>query len=192
VSELEEFVRRIIQGLESVGIPYMVVGSLASSAHGEPRGTNDMDVVIAVNSGRITELVAEFQRDLYADLKCAQEALAHKTLFNVIDFGKGLKADLIPLNSTPFEQSKFARRQIEQIHGSSAWTASPEDTILSKLNWAKMGDSERQYRDAVGVSALKKGTLDVGYLRKWAVELGVQELLNKLLDEVGLSDQPLP
>jgi hypothetical protein len=57
----------------------MVVGSLASSAHGEPRGTNDMDVVIAVNSGRITELVAEFQRDLYADLKCAQEALAHKT-----------------------------------------------------------------------------------------------------------------
>jgi hypothetical protein len=191
MSELEEFVRRIIQGLDSVGIPYMVVGSLASSAHGDPRGTNDMDVVIAVNSDRITELVSEFQRDLYADLKCAQEALQHKTLFNVIDFSKGLKADLIPLNESAFEQSKFARREIAQVSGSMAWTASPEDTILSKLNWSKMGDSERQYRDAVGVAALKKATIDVGYMQKWAVQLGVEELFKKLLDEVGLSNRPL-
>lgn len=185
---MQEFVRRVIDGLEAVKVPYMVVGSLASSAHGKVRGTNDVDVVIAIKADELPALIREFEKDLYADLNMALEALRHETLFNFVDFSRGLKVDLIPLKQHPFDRMQFSRRRLAKISTSQAWTASPEDTLLSKLRWAKLGDSERQYWDAVGIAGVQENTLDIPYLRKWAVELNVKDLLDKLFEEVGLSD----
>jgi hypothetical protein len=185
VTELEEFLRRIIQGLDAAEIPYMVVGSVASSAHGNPRSTYDVDVVIAPTPLQLTTVVRSYQQDLYADLNSAQQAMTNQSMFNVIDFSKGLKADLIFLKHRKFDLEEFSRRRKVQLHGNIAWAASPEDVILSKLEWSKMGDSERQYRDAMAVAAMQSTSLDVEYLRRWASDLNIEKLLHRLLTETS-------
>jgi hypothetical protein len=106
-------------------------------------------------------------------------------MFNVIDFKSGLKVDLIFLKHRDFGKAEFSRRQKIEVVGSVAWTASAEDVILSKLEWSKLGDSERQYRDAMTVAATQPDLLDVNYLRRWAVELNVVALLERLLTEIA-------
>ena len=166
MTELQEFLRHIVRELHAAEIPYMIVGSVASSAHGNPRSTHDVDVVIAPSSSQLADVIQRYQKDLYADLGSAQQAMANRSMFNVIDFGKGLKADLIFLKTRAFDQQEFSRRQMVEVFGSMAWTASAEDVILSKLEWCKLGDSERQYRDAMAVAAMQHETLDLAYLRR--------------------------
>jgi predicted nucleotidyltransferase len=185
VSELEAFLQRIVQELEAAKISYMVVGSVASSAHGNPRSTNDIDIVIAPSPAQLIDIVREFQHDLYADLNSAQQAMASGSMFNVIDFSKGLKADLFFLKPRDFSQREFSRREKIEVFGSLAWAASAEDVILSKLEWSRLGDSERQYRDALMIAAEQRDALDINYLRHWAVQLNVEALLNRLLTEIA-------
>jgi hypothetical protein len=155
----EEFLLQIAEFLESVGIPFMVAGSHSSSVHSQPRTTNDVDLVI----------------------EPTQEALSRRTMFNVIDFDNGWKADLIVRKNRPFSIEEFSRRQLRTIHGRTLPIASPEDVILSKLEWNKIAPSERQVRDALNVAAVQWSTLDQAYLRKWAAELGVSEKLDEVL-----------
>jgi len=185
VTELAEFLRWVIAEIESAGIPYMVVGSIAASAHGNPRSTNAIDIVISPSSQQLTNAVEKFQESVYADIAGAQAAMSAASMFNIIDFRKGLKADLIFLKPRPFNQTEFSRRQRLLAFGSQVWAATAEDVILSKLEWAKIGDSERQYRDAFAVAAMQRDLLDVDYLRHWAIQLDVDRLLNRLLAEVA-------
>jgi hypothetical protein len=104
-------------------------------------------------------------------------------MFNVIDFSVGMKADLVVRKDRDFSRGEFARRRIADVEGVQAFVMSAEDAILSKLEWCKMGESERQYRDAFNVASLMWHDLDLHYLRNWAVELNVEELLQRLLDE---------
>jgi hypothetical protein len=166
VTELQEFLRRVITGLDVTEIPYMLVGSVASSAHGNPRSTYDLDIVIAPTAMQLSSVVSEFQKDLYADVASAEQAMANRSMFNVIDFKKGLKADLILLKDREFGKVEFGRRQKVEVFGSYAWVASAEDVILSKLEWSKLGDSERQYRDAMQVAATQHLTLDLNYFEE--------------------------
>lgn len=185
MTELAEFLRRVIQELDAAEIPYMVVGSVASSAHGNPRSTHDIDIVFSPTQHQLIAVVEKFQKGLYADLQSAQQAMADKSMFNIVDFSKGLKADLIFLKDRGFDQAEFSRRQKVEVFGHQAWAASAEDVILSKLEWSKLGDSERQYRDATAVAAMQRETLDLNYLRHWAVQLKVESLLNRLLTEIA-------
>ena len=95
----------------------------------------------------------------------------------------GLKADLIILKDRPFDVQEFGRRRTGRIQDVEVVLISPEDSILSKLEWSKRGGSERQLRDALGVAVVQGERLDLAYLRRWAVELGVEDLLEKVLDE---------
>lgn len=181
-----EMLRDIVGRLDAVGIPYMIVGSLASSAYGVARTTFDADLVISPTSDQLIQFVKQIEPEFYVSLATAQQALSAKSTFNVIDLQRGYKADLILLNDRPFDRSEFARRTKANIGDMEIWTASAEDTMLAKLHWAKMGDSERQYRDAFDVASVQRDSLDREYLRKWAVELRVEALLNRLLAEAGL------
>jgi hypothetical protein len=185
VTELEEFLRRVVSDIESAEIPYMVVGSVAAAAHGNPRSTHDVDIVIAPSTQQLTIVVQRFQYDLYADLTSAQSAMSTSSMFNIIDFNKGLKADLIFLKQRPFDQIEFSRRQKIKALGALVWAASAEDIILSKLEWSRLGDSERQYRDAFAVAAMQLDSIDRNYLQRWAVELEVDGLLNRLFKELA-------
>ena len=107
-------------------------------------------------------------------------------MFNVIDFEHGIKADLVLLRE--FSRTEFSRRRPADIDGVPAFVMTAEDAILSKLEWCKLGESERQFRDAVDVASVMRDTLDISYLKTWAVELSVEDLLERLLDDV----QPPP
>jgi hypothetical protein len=179
----EEFIARIAGSLQAAGIAYMVAGSVGSALHGEPRTTHDVDIVIDPTPEQLEQLVHALASDYYISPEAAREALQHRSMFNLIDFASGWKADLIVCKDRPFSREEFSRRRAIPYGGGSLWVTSPEDIILSKLEWAKITPSERQLRDALGVAATQWPQLDQDYLRRWARELGVEGSLEELLRE---------
>ncbi|HMC64579.1 MAG TPA: hypothetical protein VKI65_06545 [Gemmataceae bacterium] len=119
--------------------------------------------------------------DYYVGKESAHDALRNRSTFNIIDFQSGWKADLIVQKDRPFSREEFDRRKTENLSGLQVPIVSPEDVILSKLEWSKISESERQIRDALGVAVVQWKILDKEYLRKWAEELGVADRLEAVL-----------
>jgi len=177
----KEFLARLVIKLEDAGIPYMISGSLGSSLHGEPRATNDVDLVIAPTANQLDIFIQSLSEGYYVNGEAAQEAFRGRATFNVIDYQAGWKADLIIRRNRPFSLEEFRRRIQGNVVGIPVFVVSPEDAILSKLEWSRVGESERQFRDAQGVAVVQWDTLDREYLRRWARELDVEDLLENLL-----------
>jgi hypothetical protein len=162
--------------LESAAIPYFVTGSYASSAHGLPRSTNDIDIVIAPDREQLGALLTQFpDTDFAVSREDAFDALARRAQFNVIDYSTMWKVDFILRQHTPFDASRFARREIVEIAGVQLYTASAEDVLLTKLSWAKQGGSERQLSDAAGIIQVKRVGLDFQYVERWVAVLELDE-----------------
>ena len=179
------FLERLVTALDDAGIPYMVAGSLGSSFLGKFRTTNDADLIIAPTTEQLDRLLAALEVDYYVDAETARGALRDRSMFNVIEFASGSKADLILLKDRP-----FSRRRRMDVLGVPVWAATSEDLILSKLEWSKIGESERQFQDALGVAIVQAPHLDRDYLRRWAVELDVEDLLNRMIAEIDAVKRP--
>jgi hypothetical protein len=179
VTPEEEVLGRLARSLESLGIPYMVTGSMASSFHGKPRTTHDADVVIDPTPAALDRLVAELSAAaFYVDQERARDALRRRRQFNVIEMASAFKLDLIIRKDRPFSVEEFSRRQPADLGGTIRLAlATPEDTILSKLEWArKGGGSERQLADVRGILDVKGPHLDRDYIERWARELELTDL----------------
>lgn len=113
--------------------------------------------------------------------EAALDALRRRSMFNVIDLATRWKVDLIVRKARPFSVEEFRRRTPARLFGTDVFIATPEDTILTKLEWAAMSGSERQLRDVAGVLEVKRGELDLGYIERWALELGVADAWRKVL-----------
>jgi hypothetical protein len=179
----EEFLIQIVGLLEQAGIPFMVAGSYSSSFHSQPRTTNDVDLVIDPTSEQLERFLALVGERFYTSAESAREALARRSMFNIVDFDEGWKADLIVRKDRPYSVEEFRRRQPHTLYGKPVPIAAPEDVILTKLEWNRITPSERQLRDALNVAAAQWPRLDQGYLRRWAVVLGVSDSLEQLLQE---------
>jgi hypothetical protein len=167
----------LITLLHDAGVPHMIVGSIASTFHGPPRSTVDIDIVVELSESTLDRFLGLIDRDrFYVDDAFARSAQAATDQFNVVDLQTGWKVDLIARKDRPFSRTEFARRIHGVIGGVTLDVATPEDTVLSKLEWSARSGSERQLDDAVGVLALNPD-LDDAYLDHWARELGVEELL---------------
>lgn len=167
-----KFLLQITTALEMHGVPYMLTGSLASSMYGIPRATNDIDIVIAPTRDQLLGVIQLFQRvGLTVHMETALAAFRNRSQFNVIDFPKSLKADLILRKQRQFSISEFERRETFEVEGMRLTLASPEDVLLAKLEWAKLSDSERQLLDAAGILKVQGGTLDFSYIDHWVVAL---------------------
>lgn len=168
--------RTIVAALEAAGIPHMVVGSFASTAHGEPRTTRDLDLVIDPNLDQLNELVGAFDPEhFYVDPDVACDALRRRSMFNVIEIATGWKLDLVIRKARPFSIEEMQRRMITKILGMDVPTATAEDTIIAKLEWAKLGASDRQIEDVVGILRVRGADLDLDYIERWVTELGLAE-----------------
>ncbi len=178
-----EFLAAIVRKLDEAKILYMVCGSIASSTHGEPRATNDIDIIITCSLKQLKQFISSFSEDYYADYEMAEDAFRHKSMFNIIDLRTGWKVDLIFLKDDEFAFEEFSRKQHSKIFEVPVKLVSPEDSILSKLQWAKMGQSDRQLQDAFGVAVVQWEKLDKLYLKKWAKKLDIEDLLDKILEE---------
>jgi hypothetical protein len=184
VKSQAEFLKDIITSLELAGISYMVSGSISSTFYGRPRSTQDVDIVIEASPDNLHALVTVLQnKNYYADVQAAMEALSQATLFNVLDATSGYKADLIVRKNRPYSAEEFRRRKSVNLLGLSVFLVTPEDAILSKLEWAKTGQSERQFADALGVAIVQGQRLDWEYMKRWSSTLGLQDLYRRLCEE---------
>ena len=174
-----ETLAAVIAILDRRGVPYMITGSLAASHHGTPRATHDADLVIDPTTEQLDALVLDFEAGgFYVDPAGARDALMHRRQFNVIEMGHACKVDLIIRKDRAFsrEREEFARRQTVDLGlGRPLSMVTPEDAIVSKLEWASRGDSERQLRDARGILEINPD-LDRQYISRWADQLGVAHL----------------
>jgi hypothetical protein len=185
---------RVVRALDRFGIRYLIGGSLASSLHGVPRNTNDADIVAELPAARIPELAADLKADFYADEDMMVDAVRRGASFNLIHLETMFKVDIFVLRREPLLLEEMSRRQEHVLAVDSperAWFASPEDTVLQKLDWYKKGQqiSERQWGDVLGVLKVREGELELDYLRKWAPTLGVSELLEKALIDAGTDER---
>lgn len=177
------------QLFESINIPYYVSGGVASSIHGEPRSTRDLDLVISVQLDQIDLLVTTLEIAGYycpagavEDLKRGSERMLNITHTETI-----ANADLYITDGSAFAVSQMARRILPNLDGIPAfWVASPEDTILQKLRWGQSSQSEKQWRDVLGILKLQAQTLDYTYLMEWAEYLNLVDTLSRALTEAGI------
>jgi hypothetical protein len=154
----------------------MLTGSVASSAHGMPRSTRDLDIVIAPTGAQLLVLLREFPPDrYYADEQQALQALANRSQFNVIEFATGWKADFIIAQDSEYGRSALARRVLIDVAGTAVYIAAPEDVLIAKLQWAKRGESDRQLEDAIGIIQVQGSKLDLFYIERWVRELDLDE-----------------
>lgn len=184
----EEFFATVVQILNRLNISYMLTGSVASSFYGEPRSTHDIDFVVAIVSSDAKRLTKSFEQTrYYLSEEAIQEAIAHGNPFNMIDSHTGLKADFWPLKSDSYHLMCFSRRKKHRIFGNDTYIATPEDMILTKLEWCKLsGGSEVQFKDVLGIYEVQRKSLDFEYIYKWSEYLGVKELVDRLSEESAL------
>jgi hypothetical protein len=180
---------RVIAVLEHFNIAYVIGGSYASSTHGFSRATMDIDLVAAINAKLARTIAAELQPEFYADEQSIERAVKSQRSFNIIHIETGYKFDIF-VASTDFHTIQLERRQAKAVRpddGKMVYVAAPEDIILAKLNWYRRGNevSEQQWKDVQGVMKVQSGRLDLEYLRQWAGELGVSDLLERAFDEAA-------
>lgn len=181
-----EIMLKVIEALEELDSPYLVGGSYASSAHGIARATMDIDILAAIPAKHAGALAAKLEPEFYADEEAIRAAIMAKRSFNVIHLDTMFKVDVFVSKRDPFDMKQLERRTLEVVlrdPEKSAYLASPEDIILSKLRWYRKTNekSERQWSDVLGVMSVQAGKLDLQYLREWASELSVSDLLERAL-----------
>jgi hypothetical protein len=169
-----EVFRRVSEFLDSAAIPYMLTGSFASSYYGVLRATHDIDIVIDPTQQSLKTLVSLLnEKDYYADLKAAADAHRELSMFNALDNQTGWKVDFIFHKSTAYARDAFQRRKAVNFHETMLFVASVEDVIVSKLEWAKMGESARQIEDVAAVFKKQHAAVNRPYIEKWVAELGL-------------------
>jgi hypothetical protein len=178
----------VIEALEIIGVPYVIGGSLASTLHGVARATLDSDLVADLQLQHAQPLVALLHDEFYVDESAVIEAIHQRRSFNLIHLPTMFKVDIFIPRQRAFDQAQLSHRVMQSIPtepGRTIYIASPEDTILAKLEWYRMGGevSERQWRDVVGILNVQGEQLDWEYLHRTATQLGIADLLDKLAAE---------
>jgi hypothetical protein len=156
----------------------MIAGSFASAAHGLPRTTQDLDMVIDPQDLPALEALVQAMSpdDYYVDADAARDALRRRTMFNVVDHAPGWKVDFILRKNRAFSLEEFARRMSFSLLGVPVFVATPEDTIVAKLEWSKQsGGSTRQRRDVAGILVTLADQLDLAHIERWVRELDLEE-----------------
>ncbi len=189
-NEIARITLLVAHALEQMGVPYAVGGSLASSLHGVMRSTLDVDIVADMRQEHIQPLVAALSEEFYVDEEMMRDALRRRSSFNLIHYETAFKVDIFIRKIRPFDQMQLERRKLAVIVADpeqSVYVLSPEDTLLAKLEWYRLGGevSERQWRDVLGILQVREGELDLDYVRTWARELQVTDLLERALNEAG-------
>jgi hypothetical protein len=176
--------------LEQLSIPYFVGGSIASTSYGVVRTTLDADLVAKLSVQHVNPLIQELGPVFYADGGMIRDAILQQSSFNLIHLNTLFKIDVFIPKSRPFEKQQFKRRRLLAVDESGqhkVYVASPEDTILSKLEWYRLGNeiSDRQWQDVLGVLKVQAEHLDRPYLEQWAANLSLTDLLKKAFEASG-------
>jgi len=182
-----EFLRHLLEALETVGIEYMVTGSMASMHYGEPRMTNDVDVVVDMRADQVPVLHQWFRdEDYHFDEEMAREAIRSRGQFNIIHPASGLKADIILTRTVDFSRTEFSRRvRRELLPGRVASLARADDVILMKMVYYQEGGSDKHLRDTIGILMVSPEEVDRKHIADWAQRLGLEDIWDLVLGRLG-------
>jgi hypothetical protein len=182
-----ELLRFVVGVLQEMGLRYFVTGSTATIFYGEPRFTNDIDVVVDLPPNRVREFCDRFpSRDFYVSEAAARDAVARKSQFNIIHPSSGLKVDVILPEPSAFNLSRFQRaRAVRAAENLDVQFASPEDAILKKMEYFREGGSEKHLRDIESVLRISASQIDRNYIEIWAKQLVLEEVWKKIQSRVA-------
>jgi hypothetical protein len=189
-SDLVGALRPVVDLLDALGVRYYLGGSVASSAHGIARASLDADVVAALESEHVDPLVNRLESAYYIPTDRLRSAVAARSSCNFIHLATMFKIDVFVSKGRPFDRQAAERARPQAIDEAPDaprfLIASPEDTVLAKLEWFRLGGetSERQWWDVVGILKVTEDA-DRRYLRRWATPLGVADLLERALVDAG-------
>ncbi len=173
-SGLDTLLSKVAGAFERSGVVYAVVGSVASSFHGEPRMTRDVDIIASIQRGDIAALEREFpEEEYYFDREMVLESLKTRQPINIIDLQTMWKADII-LPRDVYTAEQLGRRQRVLLAGVALYVTTAEDTIVSKMRWSKLAESERQLRDVAGIVRLRASSLDRGMILELVQRFGLE------------------
>jgi len=188
-SEIELALEPVIKAFDEMGISYYLCGSLASSAYGLSRTTQDIDLVSDISIEHVNSLVEKLKEKYFIDSEMLRDAIKSETSFNLIHLDTMFKIDIFILKEDPYSKESFNRIQEDSLdqgkNSLKIFISSPEDVILSKLIWFKLGNeiSERQWLDVLGVIKIQGDNLDKEYLIQWAKQKDIYDLLRKAFKE---------
>ena len=169
--------------LDAVGAAWVIGGSIAGSVHGEPRATQDVDMVVALRARAVKAFAEALGRDYYVDVDEMRAAVRSGGSFNAVHFDSAIKVDFFVAGDDAFEAERLACRLRLEVPGGVLHVDTAEHTVLRKLEWYRRGGevSERQWRDVQAIVRLQGDRLDRERLQRWASRLGVTDLLGRVL-----------
>jgi len=176
--EQHELLLHTVKCFEKLKIPYLITGAVASIAYGEPRFTNDIDIVADINLGQVEALKSCFpEKEFYLEADSIKNAIDQQHQFNIIHPSSGLIVDVIISKGDSFDQSRFSRiKKLDVSEKHSANFAAPEDVIIKKLEYFKKGGSDRHLRDIASMLKISADIIDRTYILSWAEKFGVMEI----------------
>lgn len=182
-SELLEFV---VKALERLRLPYFVTGSTVTIFYGEPRFTNDIDIVVDMPDSAAATFCRQFpEAEFYVSEPAARDAIHRRSQFNIIHPQSGLKVDVIIPAISDFNTSRFARAT--RVRAGTDWDASfssPEDAIIKKMESFREGGSEKHLRDITGVLRTSGRDIDTTYIERWVADLGLVEIWHRIVESM--------
>ena len=190
-TDLVAALRPLADALDALGVRYYLGGSVASSAHGIARASLDADIIAALEPDHVDPLTNRLVSAYYIPVDRLRSAVVARSSCNFIHLATMFKIDVFVSKDRPFDRQAAERARPQAIDEAPDAprfpVASPEDTVLAKLEWFRLGGetSERQWWDIVGVLKVTHEA-DRGYLRRWAASLGVADLLERALADAAL------
>ena len=186
--EPSELLHFLVKALERLQLRYFVTGSTVTVFYGEPRFTNDIDVVVDLPEAAVTEFCRQFPGDeFYLSEEAARDAIRRRSQFNIIHPRSGLKIDVMIPVASEFNKSRFDRmRKVQAGADWEACFAAPEDAIIKKMEYFREGGSEKHLRDIAGVLKTSGSGIDMDYIERWARALAVADIWHAILQRVNL------
>jgi hypothetical protein len=182
----DEAALAVVDALEALGIPYMLVGSFSSNYYGIGRSTLDADFVVQLDLKRATEVAERLGPSFRLDPQTSFETTTMTTRHIVEVVGTPFKIELFHLSEDAHDQERFRRRRRAALLGREVSLPTAEDVIITKLRWALRGGRSKDRDDVRAVIAVQGGRIDWGYVHSWCDRHGTRELL----DEIRLSIPP--
>jgi hypothetical protein len=189
--DIIEALNKVIECFGELGIAYYIGGSVASSAYGVARATMDVDLVANLEMSQVNRLVRGLEADYYVSAEMIKEAIHRRASFNLIHLKTMVKIDVFIAKDQPYDSQALARRRpdtLDEENSRKFYLSSPEDAVLSKLQWYERGGriSDQQWKDIIGVLKVQSSGLDFEYLKYWASKLNLSELLNRSFRDAGI------
>lgn len=179
MSEEIDILKIVCRKLDHEKIPYMITGSFAANFYAVPRMTRDLDIVVAIQMNDVDKIFHLFRGEFYVDRDSIIDAIRHHGMFNIIHSETVFKIDFIVQKDTTYRFTEFERKQQIALDGTIIWIVSPEDLIISKLDWAKESFSEMQLKDIRNLfNSLPK--LDLSYINRWVKDLNLSDIYAKV------------